>query len=315
MKRFGLIILLLTVSVLLSAQEKVSLLVHWLPQCQFAGYYVAFEKGFYADEGLDVEILHPDKNVSVSAMDVLQSGKVDFCTGQLITGIISRSNGLDLCNILQTSQNTGLMCVSHTPLTKIRDMSGKKVGKWKSGFSEIAEMMAYDMNLDIKWIDFLSSINLFVSGAIDATLCYSYSEYLQLLFAKGDIPMENTLRFSDFGYNYPEDAVFTMSSFCDEHRDIVDKFVKATIKGWNYARENRKEALDITCKYMSDMNVAVNRYMQKLMLDEVLSLQINDNGLKADFQHITEPMFDQLCSSLLGLGYLTSPVNYKEFTR
>lgn len=315
MRRYILIAILLALPCLLSARQKVKIMIHWIPQTQFAGYYVAFEKGFYAEEGLDVELIHPQKNVSVDVMGVLHNGKVDFCTGQLIQGLISKSSGLDLCNVLQTSQNSGLMCVSHTPLTKVGDLSGKKIGRWKSGFGELADMMAKDMNLDIKWIEFQTSINLFVSKAIDATLCYSYSEYLQLLFAKGEIPIENTLRFSDFGYNYPEDALFTTSAFCDEHRDIVDKIIRATIKGWNYARDNREEALEITCRYMKSENVAVNHYMQKLMLDEVLALQINDNGLKADFKHIPEPLFDQLCNSLLDLGYLISPVNYKEFVK
>ena len=92
-------------------RKHVTLLPQWLPQAQFAGYYVALKRGFYADEGLDVTILvggatHP-------ASDVLAAAKTTFATMFLTTGIQKRASGTPLVNIAQIVRRSSLMLVAH----------------------------------------------------------------------------------------------------------------------------------------------------------------------------------------------------------
>ncbi len=300
---------------LASGQQKISFMPSWIDQAQFAGFYLAYEKGFYAEEGLDVTIRHMKQGSSRSSLDYLEKGEVDICTSQLITSMIERGKGKKIVNVLQLAQNTGLMLVSRTPLKSFRDIEGKKVGRWKSAYFEIAEIFCNDYKINVDWITYLNDVNIFISGAVDATLCFSYHEYFNLLFAKGSIPKDHTLRFSDLGYNFPEDAVFTTDSFYLNNRDAVEKFVRATKRGWEYAAKNREEAMDTVMEYVKKNNVATNRPMQRFMLDEILNLQVNSQSGRADFKKVEERVVNMLNDALMNLDEEYRPVIYKDFIK
>jgi len=145
MKKILLLIAALSLlSFFASAQQKVRFMPHWTPQAQFAGYYVAKELGFFEEEGLDVEIRHVTTSTTRSSMNYMLYNEVDITTQQLIPALIERSNGNKIVNILQTSQNNALMVISHKKLDGIQSIAGMKIGRWKSGFSEVAEMFCND---------------------------------------------------------------------------------------------------------------------------------------------------------------------------
>lgn len=308
--------LLLLAAAYAQAQEKVTFMPQWTAQAQFAGYYVAQEKGFYADAGLKVTIQHVSTSTSKSSLEHVLDGSVDICTGQLIQGMIYRDKGKDLINVLQTSQNCSLMCVFNKPFSDINDMDGMRIARWKAGFGETADLFCQEYGFkNIEWIYFASGINLFVSKAVDATLCYSYSEYLDLLFARGEIPAGNVLEFGKFGFNVPEDAIMTTERYYNEHKEAVDKFKEASIRGWNYAREHPEEAIDIVMDYARSNNITTNRIHQKLMLEKVLEQQVNHDSGTADFQHMSKEMFQNLNEEMAGIGFISNYVNYSDFLK
>jgi len=301
-----------------SAREKAKLrfMPAWITQAQFAGYYIAREKGFYDEEGLDLDIVNIPSNTSKTSLDYLIDRDVDICCSQLLNGMIFKDQGHEICCVLQTSQNSGLMCVTLKPIESISDFDGMKIGRWKAGYGEVADLFCMDHDFhNVKWIYFLHGVNLFVSGAIDATLCYSYSEYPDLLFAKGSIPENMVYRFSDLGYNYPEDAVFVTDSYYNQHKEEVDSFIRATIKGWNYAREHREETLDVVMSYVADANVKTNRAVQSMMLDEVLRLQINYETGIADFAPISRDLYNAMTDDLTKCGTIKTFINYEDLIK
>jgi ABC-type nitrate/sulfonate/bicarbonate transport systems, periplasmic components len=307
---------LLTVAVAFACSaQKVRYMPAWTPQAQFAGYYMALEKGFYAKEGLDVEIEHVSASSSKNPLSYLEEGAVDFCTMQFIPAVIARGGGARLVNVLQHSQNTALMCVSHEPLKTLEDLSGKKVGRWCSGSAEIADMFCNDFNVKYEWVYFINNVNLFVSKAIDATLCYSYNEYLSLLFARGTIPESHIIKFSDLGYNFPEDGLYVNEDYLAANPEIVSKFVKATIKGWQYAAEHREETVDVVMRYVDAAKIVTNKTFQRLMLDEVLSLQVNGKSGAVDFSKVDIETFTIITDNLMNMGVLDSQVDYNTFIR
>lgn len=314
-KYLPLILLFISPLMMASGRQKITFMPSWTVQAQFTGYYLAYEKGFYADEGLDVTIKNIKQGSSKSAVDYMIGGETDICSSQLVSGMIDRGNGKPIVNVLQLSQNTGLMLVSNTPLKSFRDIDGMKVGRWKSSYFEIAEIFCNDYKLNIDWNAYLHSVNIFLSGAVDAILVFSYSEFNSVLFAKGNFPENQILRFSELGYNFPEDAVFTTEEFYQNNRGAVDKFVAATKRGWDYAREHREEALDIVMKYVKDNNIATNRTFQRFMLDEVLRLQVNGNSGKADYKKVEERVINMLNDALLARDSNFKPVIYKEFVK
>ena len=190
------------------------------------------------------------------------------------------------------------------------------MGRWKVGFGEVSEMFCMKNGLSVQWIPYVQGINLYVSGAVDAILCYSYSEYIQLVLATGGIPHENLIRFKDYGLNYPEDGLYVTERYYKAHPETVDKFVRASKRGWDYAREHREEALDISMQYIREYNVATSRTLQRMMLDEVLDLQVNPVTGVADFAPVSRTVFEDLVATMAEMGHFQQKtIKYEEIVR
>ena len=296
--------------------QNIKFLAQWIPQSQFAGFYMAIEKGYFADEGLDVEILHHNGKASAALVDRLLDNEVQIAGHQMLQSMISRSDGAEIVNVMQITQNTGLMAVSRTPINLIADLDGKRVGKWHAGFSELCEIIENYSGIKVDWVPFVNGTNLYVYGVLDATLCFSYSEYLNLKMAIGDIPEENCVRMKDL--NIPrvvEDGLYVSETYYKDNKDTVDKFVRAAKKGWDYTREHVDEAVDITMRWCNNLNVSTNRVFQKMMLEEYLDLQVNDSTGKADYAQISEESFNVLMQVLMDTGLIVNKVEYKDMIR
>jgi len=304
-------VLAVLAAVSLQAREKVVFMPQWHPQAQFAGYYVAQEKGFFAEENLDVEIKHPSQSTNKSAVEFLTSGEVDIITAQFISAIVAKENGVDFANILQTSQRSALCCVSHKPIKGVADFEGLSVACWRSGFTELAQLMAAENNLNIEWVQMLNPINCFIFGASDAMLAMRYNEYYKIQLCLGEVSPENVFFFSDHGYNFPEDGLYAMSSFCREHPSIVASFIRASIKGWQYAADHPDEALEILLKYMRKENVATVYIHQKYMLGEILDLQLDGEG-KRSFAPISKECYKDFARRAIKAGLLQSAPAYSK---
>ena len=266
----------------------------WMAQAQFAGYYVAEEKGFYKEAGVDVRIEHP--SATQSAMSQLGKKKCQAITLQLCQAMEMVDGGIPLVNILQTSMNNGMVIVSardRDPLTH----KGAKVGIWSVGFGQLAICMSIKENLDYEWIRFAQNINLFISGALDATLAMSYNEYYQLIQAGLDIKEENVYRFCDHGYNVQEDGVYMTREYYMKHQDQARRFAEASRRGWEWAAEHPEETLDIVMGYVERNHIITNRLMQRLMLQEILRLQLDRESGKREFR--LRPDMVQLASDLM----------------
>lgn len=295
--------------------QKMTFMPQWTPQAQFAGFYMAQEMGFYAQEGLDVEIRHIKANSTESILTQLVSGKVQIAGQQLLQSIIARSDGQKILNVMQITQKSGLWCVSHTPVSKPEDLQGMKIGRWKAGYSEFCDILETYNNLHINWVPFINGINLYVYGAVDATLCYSFSEYIALQLAIGDIPDNQVLKFSDFGYECPEDGLYVTEEYYARNRDAVDKFVRASKRGWEYARTHKKQTLEVVMRICSENHIVTNRAMQERMLDNYISLQTNPATGKIDFAPVAEPVYNDVTRALLETGYIVNKPEYKEVIR
>lgn len=295
--------------------QKIVFVPQWTAQSQFAGYYVALEKGFYADEGLDVEITHIGTQSSENILSKLISGNAQIVGQQLLQAIIARADGRKIVNIMQLTQESGLCCAFHNPVSDPRQMDSLKVGRWKVGFSDFCDILESYNNIHVDWVPFLYGINLFIYGAVDATLCYSFSELIALELAIGKIPEDRILRFSNFGYECPEDGLYVTEEYYNKNKDAVDKFVRASKKGWDYARENRKEALEISMKYVGENNISTNTEHQRLMLDEYLKLQVNPSTGMPDYAPVAPDVFKNVVSALLNTGYIVKEVDYNDLIK
>lgn len=295
-----------------NAQKKVVFTPQWTAQAQFVGFYVANNMGFYKDAGLDVTIKHP--SASKPSIDYLTRGESQFITLQLVTAMTLMDKGFKLVNVLQMSQQNNLLVVSRTPLNSQEGLRGKKVGYWQSGFSELPFAMDKKFGLGIQWIPFNSNINLYISGAIDATLAMSFNELFQLRMAGQRIKKEQLLYMRDIGYNVPEDGVYVTLDYYRQHQDEVQKFAEATRKGWEWAAEHPEEALDMVMVTMRQNGVGGNLIAQEWMQKEILSqLADKDTGKRS---YKLEPKAVDLANSiLLESGIIKKKITYKQIAQ
>ena len=110
-----------------SAQQKdtVTVMLQWIPQCQFAGMIMAYWNGFYEEAGLEVELYYGTE--SYSCTDALSNGTADIITTMLVDALIVRDMGIPIVNILQTSETNSTMIISHTPVRQAKDLNGMRI--------------------------------------------------------------------------------------------------------------------------------------------------------------------------------------------
>ena len=262
-------------------KETIVFTPQWTAQAQFAGYYVAMEKGFFKQAGVNVKIVHP--SVTQPALSRMLNNESQATTLQLCQAMEVIDMGEELVNILQTSMNNAMVIISarnKNPLTQ----KGQRVGIWSAGFGQIAICMSIKEGLDYEWVPFATNVSLFVSGALDATLAMSYNEYYQIMQAGMQLTEKNVYRFCDHGYNIQEDGVYMTRAYYEKHRDQARAFAEACKKGWLWAAEHQEETLDIVMKYVKAERIATNRTLQRLMLKEVLRLQVDRESKKREFR-------------------------------
>lgn len=297
------------ISLFNSIAQHITFSPQWTPQSQFAGYYAALEKGFYAEAGLNVSIEHP--TTSYSSMSLLEDGTSDIITCELIQAMMTADDDIKYVNLLQTTQHSTLVLIARAgDVRQLSDLAGCRIGTWKVGFSEIPHMIDEEQHLDIEWIKFLNSLNLYIAGAIDATLAKSYNELI--LFSMSGITPGSVLYFADHGYDFPEDGLYVSEEYYKNNPEQCRRFAEASRKGWEWVRNNKEEAIDIVMKYIKDANVPSNRYNQKWMLDAILEVQEDIKGGMPSYS-LDRDAFNSLNEALVKYGYIEKPVVYERF--
>jgi len=304
-------VMIATALPVVAQDETIVFTPQWTAQAQFAGYYVAEAKGFYRQAGVKVKIEHP--SATQPAMSRLHNNECQATTLQLCQAMEIVAAGVPLVNILQTSMNNAMVIVSSRgkdPLTQ----KGARVGIWSVGFGQLAICMSNKEHLDYQWIRFAQNINLFVSGALDATLAMSYNEYYQLVQAGVEMTDKNVYRFCDHGYNVQEDGLYMTREYYQEHQEQARRFAEASRRGWEWAAKHPEETLDIVMQYVDKDHIATNRVLQRLMLKEVLRLQVDRESKKREFR-LRPDMVQQASRLMVENRMLSREVKYEELIR
>ena len=302
-----LICALLCCSVAARAQ-KIIFTPQWTPQAQFAGYYVAQDMGFFKDAGVEVEIVHP--SLTQPAMSRIRNNESQATTLMLCQAIEIIDSGIPLVNILQTSMNSALVIVSRKDESPLKQ-KGIRVGTWNAGFDQLAISLSIKENLDYQWIRFASGINLFLSGAIDATLAMSYNELNHLRQAGVILTENNVYRFCDHGYNVQEDGVYMTKEYYEAHKAEAKAFAQACRRGWEWAAEHPEETLDIVMKYVRENHIETNRILQRLMLEDILRLQLDKDSGQRAFT-LRPDMVNLINQLMIDSQVLFTPVQYED---
>jgi NitT/TauT family transport system substrate-binding protein len=304
MKRLALTVAALTVGFAASAAsaaDEVTLQLKWVTQAQFGGYYVAKDKGFYEEEGLDVTI-NPG-GPDIAPPQVIAGGGADVIIDWMPSALASREKGVPLVNIAQPFKRSGMMltCLKETGIAAPEDLKGRTLGVWFYGneYPFLSWMAKLGLPTDgspegVTVLKQGFNVDPLIQKQADCISTMTYNEYWQVIDA--GIPAEDLVvfKYEDQGVATLEDGLYVLE---DNLKDpaFVDKmarFVKASMRGWEYAREHPEEAAQIVLD--NDATGAQTETHQVRMVGEIVKLLVpaGDPGAldEADYQRTVDTL-------------------------
>jgi NitT/TauT family transport system substrate-binding protein len=321
--------------------DEVRVALKWLPQAQFAGYYVAEEMGFYEEEGLFVTILPGGAN---EPQDLVAAGAAQFGVTWLGILLEAQDQGVPLVNIAQVFQSSGFRYISwaDSGIVSPTDLRNREIETWYGGNEVplLALLQKYGLNpdTDLTLQSQAFDMNAFLERRVSASAAMSYNE-LDVIFesivadALG-ISLDELLALSPDAYREAqasalpaeqltvfdvnregvamlEDMIFTSEAFLssEENRDVAVRFVRASLRGWEYARDHRTETIDIVLA--QDTNGSMSPLHQSLMLDDVLEL-IWEPGTQLGY--LDPASFQQTADIALQFGVIDNAASSTAYT-
>jgi NitT/TauT family transport system substrate-binding protein len=279
--------------------NSVTLQLQWVTQAQFAGYYVALDKGFYEEEGLDVKILAggPD----IAPPQVLAGGGADAMLNWMPSALAAREKGLPVVNIAQPFKSSGLMltCWKDTGITGPQDFKGKTIGVWFFGneYPFLSWMSQVGIPTDggedgVTVLKQGFNVDPLLQRQADCISTMTYNEYGQVLDA-GVSPDELvTFKYEDQGVATLEDGIYALEENLEDpvFVDKMVRFVRASMKGWKWAEENPEDAAMIVLD--NDETGAQTEAAQVRMMGEIAKLTAGSDGSldPADYQRTVDTL-------------------------
>jgi len=269
------------------AMDDITLQLKWVTQAQFAGYYVALENGYYEEEGLNVTIRPggPD----IAPPQVIAGGGADVIVEWMPAALAARESGLDLVNIAQPFKRSGMMltCLAETGVASPEDFPGRTLGVWFFGneFPFLSWMSTLGIPTDggddgVEVLRQGFNVDPLLQNQADCISTMTYNEYWQVIDAGiGEDELVNFL-YEEQGVATLEDGLWVMEDRLEDE-DFVDqmaRFVRASMRGWDWAAENVEDAAMIVLDY-DDTGAQTEEHQIRMMGEVALLLEGSDGTL------------------------------------
>ncbi len=286
-----------------SAADEVTLQLKWVTQAQFAGYYVAQDRGFYEDEDLDVTIKPggPD----IGPPQVLAGGGADVIIDWMPSALAAREQGLPLVNIAQPFKRSGMMltCRKETGIRSPQDFRGRTLGVWFFGneypFLSWMSQLGIPTDGGSNGVTVLKqgfNVDPLIQKQADCISTMTYNEYWQVVDA-GISPDDLVVfKYEDQGVSTLEDGLYVHEDSLQDPAfvDRMVRFVRASMRGWRWAEQNPDAAAEIVLE--NDATGAQTERHQKRMMGEIAKLTAGSNGA------LVPEDYDRTVSTLLAGG-------------
>jgi len=265
-----------------SAADKVTVQLKWLPQAQFAGYYVAAAKGFYKEADLDVTIKPGGPDIAPA--QVLAAKGADLTVDWMPSALAAREAGVPMVNVAQIFNRSGMMltCKKASGVTTPKDFKGKTLGVWFGGneYPFLSWMGTLGLktggaNPDVKVLKQGFNVDPLLQNQAACISTMIYNEYWQVIDAGVKASDLVTFPYEDQGVATLEDGLYAREPDLKDPAYVakLGKFVKATLKGWDYAIKNQDEAVKIVLA--ADASGGSTAAVQKRQLENVAKLITN----------------------------------------
>ena len=285
------------------AADDVTLQLKWVTQAQFAGYYVALENGYYAEEDLNVTIKPggPD----VAPVQVLMGGGADVMIDWMPSALAAREQGAPVVNIAQPFKSSGMMltCRKDSGIASPSDFPGKTLGVWFYGneYPFLSWMSTLGISTDggdggVTVLKQGFNVDPILQGQAECVSTMTYNEYWQIIDAGLGADDLVTFKYEDQGVATLEDGLYVIEERLGDAAfvDQMTRFVRASMKGWKWAEENPSDAAMIVLEY--DETGAQTEKHQVRMMGEIAKLTAGSNGA------LDPADYDRTVATLMGGG-------------
>jgi diguanylate cyclase (GGDEF)-like protein len=292
--------------------ETVSLQLKWSHQFQFAGYYAAVEKGFYREEGLDV-VLREGLPLT-KLVDEVTGGNADFGVDNTSL-LVERDHGKGVVVLAAIFQHSPQVLIARkdSDILSPHDLKSKKVMMVKEQSTDIMAMLSNE-GVAVDQVNFVPhtwNVNDLIEGKVDAMTVYTTAE--PFVLQEKNIPI-NIIHPINYGIDYYGDCLFTSEKQIAANPELVKRFVRASLKGWEYAMSHQDELIDlIIAKYNPKLSRNKLHFeaveLQKVILPEYVDLGHMNPGRWAKIAEIHQKY--GLLSQTFSLDkFIYKPGNY-----
>jgi len=288
--------------------QKTSIQLMWLDQFEFAGFYMAKEKGFYENSGLDVELKKFSVETEVTKEVIEKRADFGTSSSSLLVDISENKDVLLLGSIFQSSPLI-LLALKDSNINYIQDIKNKKVmlTKEQQKFATLQSMLiskGITLN-DVQVLDHSFNIDDLINKKTDLMLSYTTNEPF-LLKEKGY--ESQIFHPKDYGFDFYEELIFTTKEFAQNNPKLVKDFYKATIMGWEYAFNN----IDETAKLIHKKYNPQNKSLESLIFEanEMKKLAFDKNG---KIGTITQERINLIINTYRVMGLIKENLNSEDF--
>jgi len=307
LKIIFIITIIYNINLFSNAREKVTLQFQWKDQFQFAGYYIAKEKGFYKKENLEVTFTKYTNDNHI--LDNVISQKSTFATGRTSL-LIHKNNGYDVIALAAIFQHSpSILLVTSEKISTPNSLRNKKIMVSADAISSASYMsMLFSegiLNKDLIIQEHTFNINDLIEGKTDAIAAYISNE--PYLLKKRGIKYKY-FHPKDYGFDFYGDILYTSQKELDENPLRVKKFRKASIKGWEYAFNNIEE----TAKIIFNKYNIQNKTLEQLIYEGKIlkNLAYDKNG---KIGTIDKNKFTDIAKTYRLLGLIKKDYNLDNF--
>ena len=286
--------------------DEVTVQLKWIHQAQFAGLYIADKKGFYAEENINVTLIPGGPEITEEIIPDLVKGDSDFAITSGDRLLQARSEGKPVIAIAAIFQKNPYVYLSlkESGIQRPQDLAGKKIMVAPDGellHTALLGRLGIDSN-DVELIPYTRDVVPLTIGQIDAHMVYRTGT--GLAFDETEYEF-NVIWVDDYGIRGYADTIVVTEQLVQQNPELVERFLRATLKGWRSTIENPDEAVDMTLQY----DATLSRDRQARMM--VVQTPIIHTG-QCNIGWMEENIWQGLYDILLDGGAITRPINVAE---
>lgn len=287
----------------------VNLALQWKPQSQFAGYYLARDKGYYREAGVEMKFLHA--NTDRGSLRLLTEGEAELATAALSDALLLASRLVQIAQLLRRDSNL-IIGWKDMGIYQVKDLDGKPVSYWQ-GVSSTFDAFFNLHHIRPIPIPQYYSINLFLERGVAACAAKEYNDLHRLWQAGIDPDQVTVFKIRDYGQGFPEDGLYAESGWANRHPDLLGPLREATLKGWQYAQSHPEEAIALVMAETRQARIPTNLPHEQWMLRHILEAIFVPGEDPAVAGSLRAAEFQQAATTLQAAGLLAELPDFARF--